>query len=75
MPKPTNVKRRSKLREYYLLNLKLMNELEHLNQQIVRAFLSESANKEDLRKLSDDVQRMRKIIRRHLKRVVKEVPL
>jgi len=75
MPKPTNAKRRSKLREYYLLNLKLMNELEHLNQQIVRAFLSESANKEDLRKLSDDVQRMRKIIRRHLKRVVKEVPL
>jgi len=75
MPKPTNAKRRSKLRENYLLNLKLMNELEHLNQQIVRAFLSESANKEDLRKLSDDVQRMRKIIRRHLKRVVKEVPL
>ena len=75
MPKPINTKRRSELRENYLLNLKLMNELEHLNQQIVKAFISESANKEDLKKLADDVQRMRKQIRRHLKRVVKKVPI
>ena len=70
-----NTKRKSKLRENYLLNLKLMNELEHLNQQIVRAFISESANKEDLKKLADDVQRMRKLVRRHLRRVVKRVPI
>ena len=75
MPKPVNTKRRSELRENYLLNLKLMNELEHLNQQIVRAFISESANKEDLKKLADDVQRMRKVIRRHLKRLVKKMPM
>ena len=75
MPKPVNTKRRSELRENYLLNLKLMNELEHLNQQIVRAFISESANKEDLKKLADDVQRMRKVVRRHLKRLVKKMPM
>jgi hypothetical protein len=75
MAKPINTKRRSELRENYLLNLKLMNELEHLNQQIVRAFISESANKEGLKKLADDVQRMRKQIRRHLKFVVKKVPI
>jgi hypothetical protein len=73
--KPINAKRRSELRENYLLNLKLMNELEHLNQTIVRTFISESANKEDLKKITDDVQHMRKLVRRHLKRVVKKVPI
>ena len=73
--KPNNAKRRSDLRESYLSNLKLMNELEHVNQKIVRVFISESANKEDLKKLADDVQHMRKLVRRHLKRVVKKVPI